>query len=51
MSFEIDSALFAKGHPTKDMRPFGSTQAIIMNKQGKFTAVAEPRLHERNQQP
>jgi gamma-glutamyltranspeptidase/glutathione hydrolase len=48
MSFEVDSALFAKGHPVKDMRPFGSTQAIALDDEGNFVAVSEPRIKQRD---
>jgi gamma-glutamyltranspeptidase/glutathione hydrolase len=50
MSFEVDSVLFSKGHPMKDMRPFGSTQAIALDKEGNFVAVSEPRMKERDSQ-
>ncbi len=45
---EIRTGLEAKGHKTKTMGPYGSTQAIALDQQGHFVSVAEPRLKERN---
>ena len=44
---QIRNDLSAKGHNTKTLWPYGSTQAIVENG-GEFTSVAEPRLKERN---
>lgn len=48
MAPEVRSALEAKGHKTKTMGPYGSTQAIVLDGKGNFVSVAEPRLKERN---
>ena len=44
----IRSGLEAKGHATKTLWPYGSTQAIVVDSQGQFSSVAEPRLKARN---
>ncbi|WP_019528172.1 gamma-glutamyltransferase [Dasania marina] len=44
----IRSGLEAKGHSTKTLWPYGSTQTIAVDSKGQFTSVAEPRLKERN---
>ncbi len=43
----IKAELSARGHTIKKLGPYGSTQAISIDKDGKFTAVAEPRLEAR----
>ncbi|MDO3384350.1 gamma-glutamyltransferase [Gilvimarinus sp. SDUM040013] len=43
----LHKALAARGHTLKALGPYGSTQAIEWRK-GKFDAVAEPRLEQRN---
>ena len=45
---EVAKALKAKGHPLRAAGDFGGTQAISF-KDGKFTAVTEPRVIRRNQ--
>lgn len=45
----VRQLLLKKGHKLKEMGPYGSTQAISLV-DGKFVAVAEPRLKQRNQE-
>ena len=42
------AALQVLGHKLKTLGPYGSTQAIGLDDNGQFVAVAEPRLLERN---
>ncbi|MDO3380565.1 gamma-glutamyltransferase [Gilvimarinus algae] len=46
-SESLRESLFALGHEIKPLGPYGSTQAIEW-RNGRFTAVAEPRLEQRN---
>ena len=45
----VRDALREKGHELRQLGDFGSTQAIGLDKRGRFVPVAEPRLEERNQ--
>lgn len=45
----LKAGLEAMGHTLQTMGPYGSTQAITLDSKGRFSAVAEPRLKERNQ--
>lgn len=44
----VREALEAKGHETREMGDYGSTQAIGLDRHGNFVPVAEPRLERRN---
>lgn len=46
----VRDALADRGHTLDRLGPYGSTQAIGLDKKGGFVAVAEPRLKERNRQ-
>ncbi|HEY7886311.1 MAG TPA: gamma-glutamyltransferase [Cellvibrionaceae bacterium] len=48
LSETVTDALAARGHTLDTLGPYGSTQAISINADGEFEAVAEPRLIERN---
>jgi len=45
----VRDALREKGHKLRRLGDFGSTQAIGLDRKGRFVPVAEPRLEERNQ--
>lgn len=47
-SDRLRQSLEKKGHQLKTLGPYGSTQAIALDKKGGFVAVSEPRLIERN---
>ncbi|WNO10087.1 gamma-glutamyltransferase [Teredinibacter sp. KSP-S5-2] len=49
-SDELKQGLKKKGHAMRDWPGFGATQAISWDEDKGFTAVAEPRLIERNNQ-
>lgn len=47
MAQDVREALEKKGHELRNLGPFGATQAIRW-RDGRFEAVTEPRLRERN---
>lgn len=45
---QAQAELIKVGHKLKPMPPYGSTQAIVQDRDGQFSASAEPRLRQRN---